>query len=288
MQALHQRDPIGVALLSRRWVHRHGVEALERLMGELDTDDLELRFWWEAQLRGNDGSEGPCQPPIAQVDKGADHPSRLGGEITLEPELAPEPEPTPFAAVDGSESQPRFEPQPALGGLIDVDLDALARDAFALATPETNPEPPVIPPLARFQPSVETPPAPPEQDTAAKPLSPAGEEAIGEEASVAPHPLMRFRSLVRDCIDEVARTFQESVSLEGQPSEVHPPGADRQPPAGQEPQHPPIPEAQQPVVGRARSGAGAGRPAPAPSHPDLASLRSWLPDAADHHERRAS
>jgi hypothetical protein len=287
LQALHQRDPIGVALLSRRWVHRHGVEALERLIGELGTDDAELQYWWEAQLRGSGGPEGPGQPPIGQDDKGAEHHSRLGGEITL----APEPEPTPFAAVDGSEPQPRFEPLPAVGGLIDVDLDALARDAFVLATPETNPEPPVIPPLARFQPSVETPPAPPEPDTAAKPLSPAGEEAIaeepiGEETTVAPHPLTRFRSLVRDCIDEVARTFQGSDGFESPSPEPLPPAAAQQPPAVEESRPKPIPKPPL-AVGGTRSGA-AGRPAPAPSHPDLASLRSWLPDAADHHERRAS
>lgn len=309
VQALQQRDAAGVVVLSRRWVHRHGVKSLEGLIGELSACDADIRRWWASQVGEGSVPGMASQPLTGQPTARPAPPSRLGGEITLEPEptmpplagLAGPESPSEPAEPGGAgiiESLPPLEPPPDLGGLsdIDVDLDALARDTFLLAAPPANPEPPVIPPLARFQPSLQSPPAAPEPEpeVSAEP-SPASVEATPPQ-----RPLARLRSLMRDCMEEVARTFQGSDGA-GIPAT---PAAEGPPPAAPQPHQPPVsmdppaavttattaadPVIEAPrVIAAGRSGP-APRPAPAPSHPDLASLRSWLPDAPEPHQRRAS
>jgi hypothetical protein len=69
-------------------------------------------------------------------------------------------------------------------------------------------------------------------------------------------PIRRLKSLVRDCIDEVASTFQE---------EADDPAVESQEAAPQ-----PLSLARPPI------------------HPDLGDLRSWLPDHRDDQHPRAS
>jgi hypothetical protein len=80
------------------------------------------------------------------------------------------------------------------------------------------------------------------------------------------NPIRRLKSLVRDCIDEVASTFQDGADpFEGEPEEPEP-----------------LPLS---LTERARP---MSRPPTAPVPLDLADLRSWLPDRHDDQPRRAS
>jgi hypothetical protein len=106
---------------------------------------------------------------------------------------------------------------------------------------------------------------------------------------------------VRDCIDEVAITFQsEEVGSVGisaaasaplqqeapEPQFLQDPGAGRTASAPELPSVTAGPAAF--PVPRSTDGRPEGRPAPAPPAPGLASLRSWLPDLPAEEERRAS
>ncbi|PZV00526.1 MAG: hypothetical protein DCF24_06815 [Cyanobium sp.] len=166
LEALRQQDHPAVARLSARWAHRHGVEALERLIHD------------QSLLEPGRIEEEPTAAAITPPPQGSFDP----GEQPME------------GALEGTLSNP-----PAQGF----------------------------------------------------------------------HPIRRLKTLVRDCIDEVASTFQgetdqrlleENAPVTSRFSLVQP-----LEPTG------PVP-----------------LPAPPPVHPDLADLRSWLPDHQDDHQRRAS
>lgn len=133
------------------------------------------------------------------------------------------------------------------------------------------------------------------------------------------NPLSRLRGLLKDCVEEVASTFanneddeayssMEPVSAAAEDPRlneplVEPPAA--QPSAPRGAIAPPPFALQQPLQptrqaqrrGRIETDSGAGRagranqpgpatPAPAPSHPALDSLRSWLPDGLEQDDHR--
>lgn len=133
-------------------------------------------------------------------------------------------------------------------------------------------------------------------------VEPAEPEAM-EAAPATPRrgPLSRLKTLVRDCIDEVASTFQsEEVGSVGISAGAVPSLQQEAP----EPQFLQDPSARRPAVApelpsvttapaafpgaRSSEGRPESRPAPAPPAPGLASLRSWLPDLPAEEERRAS
>lgn len=149
LEALRRQDDHAVARLSARWAHRHGVEALERLLQNTDV---------------------------------------------------PAPSPTTLAEPAGETSPPSLE-QLQLG---------------------------IVP----------------------------AEHDVNGSAAQGFNPIRRLKILVRDCIDEVASTFQGET--------------DHAKPEQESPAH------------------WEALPPPPPVHPDLAALRSWLPDHLDDQHRRAS
>ena len=74
------------------------------------------------------------------------------------------------------------------------------------------------------------------------------------------NPIRRLKTLVRDCIDEVASTFQDPAAAS------------------------PVP----PTLSPAPPTSSAAPLAAAPVPLGLAELRTWLPDSPDEHHRRAS
>jgi len=106
------------------------------------------------------------------------------------------------------------------------------------------------------------PPAPlvSESPIASPSLVPAGRAAPGF------NPIRRLKSLVRDCIDEVASTFQDGDGAFA---------SEQQKPT-------PTP------LTLAKPDGLTQRPLAAPVPLDLADLRSWLPDRQDDQHRRAS
>ena len=77
-QALSERDRSSVDGLLGQWVHRHGVDALEPLLQELEAEDSEGLHWWRT----------PQAEPEPLV-------------VALQEEMAPEP-------------QPEVEPEPVV------------------------------------------------------------------------------------------------------------------------------------------------------------------------------
>ena len=127
-----------------------------------------------------------------------------------------------------------------------------------------------------------------------------------------------MKNLVRVCLEEVVSTFHNShdddsdtASTSATPSASGPAQAsssvtDSDPAAGQLPPleseltvRPPrlsateiapalTPQGRTLALRERAAGALAGRPAPAPYHPGLASLRSWLPDDTSPADTRGS
>ncbi|MCP9801476.1 hypothetical protein [Synechococcus sp. RedBA-s] len=147
----------------------------------------------------------------------------------------------------------------------------------------------------------------------------AAQPAAQKPSGPRRNPFSRLRGLLKDCVEEVASTFGNneddeayssmepvSAAAEAPPLNkplVEPPAA--QPAAPQGAIAPPPFALQQPLQptrqaqrrGRIETGSGAGRagranqpgpatPAPAPSHPALDSLRSWLPDGLEQDDHR--
>ena len=79
-QALSERDRSSVDGLLGQWVHRHGVDALEPLLQELEAEDSEGLHWWRTP-------QAEPEPLVVAVQE----------EMAPEPqpEVKPEPEPEP-------------------------------------------------------------------------------------------------------------------------------------------------------------------------------------------------
>lgn len=161
---------------------------------------------------------------------------------------------------------------------------------------------------------------PPASPTASFPAEPSPHPAEAAEVAQAlwRAPLARMKSLVRVCLEEVVSTFHNShdddsdtASTSATPSASGPAQAsssvtDSDPAAGQLPPleseltvRPPrlsateiapalTPQGRTLALRERAAGALAGRPAPAPDHPGLASLRSWLPDDTSPADTRGS
>ena len=69
-QALSERDRSSVDGLLGQWVHRHGVDALEPLLQELEAEDSEGLHWWRTP-------QAEPEPLVVEVQE----------------EMAPEPQP---------------------------------------------------------------------------------------------------------------------------------------------------------------------------------------------------
>lgn len=393
-QALERRDGPLLVAQSLRWAHRHGVEALERQIGDQSLDET-ARLWWREQLQRSFSfpvvSSAPPAPPTAAVP-------------ASDPLPAPDPEPLPEPVLE-SPTQQDGVPLPA-AWLVPGDLQQQEKAELIAATESAveaegssapqEPTTPVteslpeatesLPPLAEaFGPIsdleplpsfnvqaifsmqselAETPLAPPVvppvmsppkqlELEAFSPVEGSGDQTAGLPEAVAPaeeapvkaigskrNPFSRLRSLVKDCVEEVASSFSydehEDDSFES-PEPSVPPAADSPLGQAQDPVSSPILQSppqvapfsvQSPASGssssiapppfalqqplqparaiqqqqrRRRSEAGSpdgqgspaanrraagAPPAPAPSHPALDSLRSWLPDSLERDDHR--
>jgi len=189
---------------------------------------------------------------------------------------------------------------------------AIDSDPFAPLSVGMNPfEPVPLAPLASAAPGVAAnDPAPgAETETTSAAIPEDGHPGSDKDGRhQRRNPLRRFKNLVRYCIDEVASTFQQDAD-----PEASEPGATAQPSAASWPITPTLPSLQpesasgpavrSPAVSstsfssqppaerqprRSPTRETPGSAAAPPVHPDLAALRSWLPDPRDDEERRAS
>jgi hypothetical protein len=207
-----------------------------------------------------------------------------------EPTAAAAEPPDPVLAT----APPLFEPLPSF------DVEAIFAMQAATAQQQTvQAGPPIVEPVqldlaGGSAESVQTsqPADPPRPADPGASASPAPLPPPSTDASRSPrrNPLSRIKSLVRECIDEVAQTFQAEDDRDRTP-----------PPEVQRTAPPPLAlqqsaSLQQPRPSRRqtsrRGKASTDRPvsaqAPAPSHPSLEALRAWLPDQPQEEERRAS
>ena len=79
-QALSERDRSSVDGLLGQWVHRHGVDALEPLLQELEAEDSEGLHWWRTP-------QAEPEPLVVEVQE----------EMAPEPQPEVEPEPVVMA-----------------------------------------------------------------------------------------------------------------------------------------------------------------------------------------------
>jgi len=93
---LADRDRSSVDGLLGQWVHRHGVDALEPLLQELEAEDSEGLHWWRTP-------QAEPEPLVVEVQE----------EMAPEPqpEVEPEPEPEPEPVVM-AEPEPVAAPVP--------------------------------------------------------------------------------------------------------------------------------------------------------------------------------
>lgn len=89
-QALSERDRSSVDGLLGQWVHRHGVDALEPLLQELEAEDSEGLHWWRTP-------QAEPEPLVVAVQE----------EMAPEPQPEVEPEPVVMA-----EPEPVVAPVP--------------------------------------------------------------------------------------------------------------------------------------------------------------------------------
>ena len=89
-QALSERDRSSVDGLLGQWVHRHGVDALEPLLQELESEDSEGLHWWRTP-------QAEPEPLVVEVQE----------EMAPEPQPEVEPEPVVMA-----EPEPVVAPVP--------------------------------------------------------------------------------------------------------------------------------------------------------------------------------
>ena len=89
-QALSERDRSSVDGLLGQWVHRHGVDALEPLLQELEAEDSEVLQWWRTP-------QAEPEPLVVEVQE----------EMAPEPQPEVEPEPVVMA-----EPEPVVAPVP--------------------------------------------------------------------------------------------------------------------------------------------------------------------------------
>lgn len=89
-QALSERDRSSVDGLLGQWVHRHGVDALEPLLQELEAEDSEGLQWWRTP-------QAEPEPLVVEVQE----------EMAPEPQPEVEPEPVVMA-----EPEPVVAPVP--------------------------------------------------------------------------------------------------------------------------------------------------------------------------------
>ena len=89
-QALSERDRSSVDGLLGQWVHRHGVDALEPLLQELEAEDSEGLHWWRTP-------QAEPEPLVVEVRE----------EMAPEPQPEVEPEPVVMA-----EPEPVVAPVP--------------------------------------------------------------------------------------------------------------------------------------------------------------------------------
>ncbi len=89
-QALSERDRSSVDGLLGQWVHRHGVDALEPLLQELEAEDSEGLHWWRTP-------QAEPEPLVVEVQE----------EMAPEPQPEVEPEPVVMA-----EPEPVVAPVP--------------------------------------------------------------------------------------------------------------------------------------------------------------------------------
>ncbi len=397
-QALESRDGPLLVTQSLRWAHRHGVEALERQIGDPALDET-ARLWWREQLQRSFSfpvvssavvsssvvSSAPPPPPTAAVPASDPLPAPepvlelptqqdavplpaewlVPGDLqqqekaeliaasqpAVEAEVSSAPQepitPVTESLPEATESLPplaeAFGPISDLEPLPSFNVQAIFAMQSELA--ETPLAPPVVPPVM----------SPPKQLEleAFSPVEGSGEQTAALPEAVAPaeeapvkaigskrNPFSRLRSLVKDCVEEVASSFSydehEEDSFES-PEPAVPPAADSPLGQAQDPVSTPVLQSppqvapfpvqspasasgssssiapppfalQQPLQParaaqqRRRRGetgspdgqgspaanrrAAGGPPAPAPSHPALDSLRSWLPDSLERDDHR--
>ncbi|APD47452.1 hypothetical protein KQ302_04680 [Synechococcus sp. CS-602] len=360
--ALRRQDPGSIARLSTRWVHRHGVDALDQLIREQAAEapatqanalQLELNSLAGtlAKPLATEAAvlETPPPNPAEWEIKAIDPPATVQAVDTANPfetpslaAVASKPELStedPFQAKASigdpfASDPPAAQPMAATPSALDsFTADsfmpgsfasepspaeaAMASDPFAPLDPGPNPFDPA--PLAAVASEASTATAisvtandpAPGAETETNPAAIPEEGHPGSGSDGRPQrrsPIRRFKNLVRYCIDEVASTFQQDADLEASG-----PGATVQPPAASWPLPPTLPSPQpesargpaatSPAVSRRSFSSQPpaerqprltttpetpGAAAAPPVHPDLAALRSWLPDPRDDEERRAS
>ncbi|WP_255441509.1 MULTISPECIES: hypothetical protein [unclassified Synechococcus] len=385
-QALERRDGPLLVAQSLRWAHRHGVEALERQIGDQALDET-ARLWWREQLQRSFSfpvvSSAPPPPPTAAVPASDPLPAPepvlelptqqdavplpaewlvpgdlqqqenaeliAASEPAVEAEVSSAPQepitPVTESLPEATESLPplaeAFGPISDLEPLPSFNVQAIFAMQSELA--ETPLAPPVVPPVM----------SPPKQLEleAFSPVEGSGDQTAALPEAVAPaeeapvkaigskrNPFSRLRSLVKDCVEEVASSFSydehEEDSFEA-PEPAVPPAADSPLGRAQDPVSTPVLQSppqvapfpvQSPASGssssiapppfalqqplqparaaqqrrrRGETGSPDGQgspsanrraagapPAPAPSHPALDSLRSWLPDSLEGDDHR--
>lgn len=136
-QALSERDRSSVDGLLGQWVHRHGVDALEPLLQELEAEDSEGLHWWRTP-------QAEPEPLVVEVQE----------EMAPEPqpEVEPEPEPEPEPVVM---AEPEPEPVAAPVPIPQTAFKPVLRRRAAASRPAPAPSHPALAELRAWLPGSE-------------------------------------------------------------------------------------------------------------------------------------
>ena len=128
-QALSERDRSSVDGLLGQWVHRHGVDALEPLLQELEAEDSEGLHWWRTP-------QAEPEPLVVEVQE----------EMAPEPQPEVEPEPVVMA-----EPEPVVAPVP----IPQTAFKPVVRRRAAASRPAPAPSHPALAELRAWLPGSE-------------------------------------------------------------------------------------------------------------------------------------
>lgn len=184
-EALEQRDGALLAAHSLRWAHRHGVEALERLIQDQALDET-ARLWWREQL---------VRPTPAAVVTEALHGSQLVEEVAISSATQPlltlsvdedsVPLPAEWLVPASLDQQPESELEPAAAAI--GDGEAVQPEVIQLDVGVVEP--------AAFEPvAVDPAGLEPAAASAPEPLPPLA-EAFGPIPGLEPLPSFNVQAI---------------------------------------------------------------------------------------------
>ncbi|MCT0218092.1 hypothetical protein KQ304_03610 [Synechococcus sp. CS-1329] len=212
LQALAQRDGALLAAHSLRWAHRHGVEALEKLIEDQGLDHT-ARLWWREQLF--------CPAPMAVTMARSAAPAALPDSRPAEViSSVPAAEPVLSAPVQGESMD--SVPLPAewlLPASFDLPAAVVAdkSDSVEPPVPEAPEGAELDAAVAEFE-AMEPPAAESATPAPATPEPPALEPAVLESAGVEPAVLEPVAATSSEPLPSLAEAFGPIPDLEPLPS----------------------------------------------------------------------